>query len=54
MDFSLLVVPIDAHAKVFLAIPMLQVFVVHVENLEQVLVMFLANLFHAKNRQRRA
>jgi hypothetical protein len=47
MDFSLLVVPINVHAKVFLAIPILQAFVVHVENLEQVLCVFSANKFHA-------
>ncbi len=48
MDFSLLVVPINVHAKVFLAVPILRAFVVHVENLEQVLGMFLANVFYDK------
>ncbi len=48
MDFSLLIVPINVHAKVFLAIPFLRALVVHVENLEQVLGVFLANVFHAK------
>ena len=48
MDFSLLVVPITVHAKVFLANPILQALVVHVENLEQVLGVFLANVFHSK------
>ncbi len=48
MDFPLLVVPINVHAKVFLAVPILQALVVHVENLEQVFGMFSANVFHAK------
>jgi hypothetical protein len=48
MDFSLLVVPINVHAEVFLAVPILQGLIVHVENLEQVLGMFSANAFHAK------
>jgi hypothetical protein len=48
MDFSLLVVPINVYAKVFCAVPILQALVVYVENLEQVLGMFLANIFHAK------
>ncbi len=48
MDLSLLAVPINVHAKVFLAVPTLQALVVHVENLEQVLGMFSANVFHAK------
>ncbi len=48
MDFSLLIVPINVHAEVFLAIPILRALVVHVENVEQVLCMFLANIFHAK------
>ena len=48
MDLSLLVVPINVHAKVFLAIPILRARVVHVEKLEQVLGMFSANVFHAK------
>ncbi len=44
----LLIVPINVHAEVFLAIPILQALVVHVENLEQVLGMFSANVFHAQ------
>jgi hypothetical protein len=48
MDFSLLVDPINVHAEVFLAVPILQALVVHVENLEQVLGKFSANVFHAK------
>jgi hypothetical protein len=45
MDFSLLVVPINVHAEVFLAVPILQALVVHAENMEQVLGVFLANIF---------
>jgi hypothetical protein len=48
MDFSMLIVPINVHAEVFLAAPILQALVVHVESLEQVLGVFLANVFHAK------
>ncbi len=48
MDFSLLVVPINVHADVFLAVPILRELVVHAENLEHVLGVFSANLFHAK------
>jgi hypothetical protein len=48
MDFSLLVVPINVHAKVFLAVPILRALVVYVKNVEQVLGVFSANVFHAK------
>jgi hypothetical protein len=48
MDFSLLLVPINVYAKVFLAIPILRALEVHVENLEQVLGMFSSNVFHNK------
>jgi hypothetical protein len=48
MDFSLLIVPINVNAKVFLAIPILRALVVHVENLEQVLGVFSANVFHTE------
>ena len=43
-----LVVPINVHAKVFLAVPILRALVVNVENVEQVLGVFSANVFHAK------
>ncbi len=42
----MLVVPIKVHAKVFLAIPILIAFVGHIENLEQVLSVLLASVFH--------
>ncbi len=48
MDFSLLVVPINVHAEVFLTVPIFRALVLHVENLEQVLGMFSANVFYAK------
>jgi hypothetical protein len=48
MDFSMLIVPINVHAEVFLAIPILRALVVHVENLEQMLGVFSANVFHAE------
>jgi hypothetical protein len=48
MDFIMLVVPINVHAEVFLAILILRALVMHVENLEQVLGMFSANVFHTK------
>ncbi len=41
----MLVVPINVHAEVFLAVPILQALVVHAENMEQVLGVFLANIF---------
>ncbi len=44
----MLVVPINVHAEVFLAILILRALVMHVENLEQVLGMFSANVFHTK------
>ncbi len=44
----MLIVPINVHAKVFLAVPILRALVVHVENLEQILGVLLANLFHNK------
>jgi hypothetical protein len=44
----LIIVPINVHAKVFLAVPILQKLVVHVENLEQVLSVFSADVFHTK------
>ncbi len=44
----MLIVPINVHAEVFLAIPILRALVVHVENLEQMLGVFSANVFHAE------
>jgi hypothetical protein len=44
----LLVVPTNVHAEVFFAVLIFRALEVNVENLEQALGMFSANVFHAK------
>ena len=48
VDFSIFIVPIDGESKVACSVPFFADCVVFLEGIHQVLVMLLANVFHAE------